>query len=140
MSSSKVMSMFTSANISRKRMCLGEYFVKCWLHACQDAYRCNTVILQYFVKSKDPFTPKRQRQRCDNSLMMLAILFSLKTMESLANILQPHSGATPLFSMRTELQASSQSCRSVDADAWCKRALNDVMEPVSFGRPLALLY
>ena len=25
--------------------------------------------------------------------------------------------------MRTELQASSQSCRSVDADAWCKRAL-----------------
>ena len=28
---------------------------------------------------------KRQRQRCDNSAMMLAILFSLKTMESLQN-------------------------------------------------------
>ena len=30
---------------------------------------------------------------------------------------------TPLFSMRTELIVSLQSCRSVDADAWCKRAL-----------------
>ena len=27
--------------------------------------------------------------------------------------------------MRAESLASSQSCRSVDADAWCKRALND---------------
>ena len=32
--------------------------------------------------------------------------------------------AIPLFSMRTESQALSQSCRSIDADAWCKRALN----------------
>ena len=43
-----------------------------------------------------------------NAVMTLAILFSLKTMESLENGLQPHSGATPLFSMRTELQASLQ--------------------------------
>ena len=34
-----------------------------------------------------------------------------------------HSGVTPLFSMRTKSQASSQSCRSVDADSWCKRTL-----------------
>ena len=37
---------------------------------------------------------KRQRQRHDNSGMMLAILFSLKTMETLENGLQPHSGAS----------------------------------------------
>ena len=45
--------------------------------------------------------------------MTLAILFSLKSMETLENGLQPHSGA------------SSQSCRSIDTDAWCKRALNE---------------
>ena len=55
--------------------------------------------------------------------MILATLFSLKTMESLKNGLQPHSGATPLFFMRTVLLASSQTCHSIDADAWCKRAL-----------------
>ena len=70
-----------------------------------------------------PVYTKRQHQRCDNSAMTLAILFSLKSMESLENRLQPHSGVTPLFSMRTESQESSQSCCSVDADAWCKRAL-----------------
>ena len=37
---------------------------------------------------------KRQRQRCTNSAMMLAILFSLKSMETLENRLQPHSGAS----------------------------------------------
>ena len=42
---------------------------------------------------------ERQRQRRDNSVMTLAILFSSKTMESLENCLQPHSGATQLFSM-----------------------------------------
>ena len=45
--------------------------------------------------------------------MMLAILFSLKSVESLENRL------TPLFLMRTESQALSSS----DADAWCKWAL-----------------
>ena len=57
---------------------------------------------------------KRQRQGCDNSAMMLAILFSLKTMESLKNRV-----ATQLhcFPMRTESLASLQSCRSIDADA-----------------------
>ena len=72
---------------------------------------------------KGPFTTKRQNQRCDNSAMTLAILFSLKTMELLENRLQPHSGVTPLFSIRTESLVSSQSCRCIDADAWCKRAL-----------------
>ena len=48
--------------------------------------------------------------------MTLAILFSLKSVELLENRLQPHSGATPLFSMRTESQVSSQSCRSVVVD------------------------
>ena len=70
-----------------------------------------------------PVYTKRQRQRCDNSAMTLAILFSLKSVESLENRLQPHSGVTPFFSMRTESQASSLSCHRVDADAWCKWAL-----------------
>ena len=70
-----------------------------------------------------PVYTKRQRQHCDNSVMMLANLFSLKLVESLENRLQHHSGATPLFSMRTESQASSLSCCSVDVDAWCKWAL-----------------
>ena len=45
-------------------------------------------------------------------------------MESLQNELQPESGVTPLFSMRTELLALSKSCHIGDADAQCKRALN----------------
>ena len=61
----------------------------------------------------------RQRQRCDNSAKTLAILFSSKTTVSPENGLQSQSGVTPLFSMRTESPASSQSCRSVDTDAWC---------------------
>ena len=40
-------------------------------------------------KSLGPIYIKRQRQRCDNSAMMIAVLFSLKTMESLQNGLQP---------------------------------------------------
>ena len=54
---------------------------------------------------------KRQRQRRNHSVMTLAILFSLKSMEILENGLQSHSGAL------------LQSCCSIDADAWCKRAL-----------------
>ena len=37
-----------------------------------------------------------------------------------------HSVVTPLFSMRTGSLVSSQTCRSVDADAWCKRALTNL--------------
>ena len=47
--------------------------------------------------------------------MTLTILFSLKSVESLENGLQTQSGVTPLFSMSTELQASSLSRHSVDA-------------------------
>ena len=56
--------------------------------------------------------------------MMLAILFSLKTIESLHNGVATHFGATALFSIRPVLLASSQYCRGVDADGQCKRALN----------------
>ena len=34
-----------------------------------------------------------------------------------------HFQATPLFSMKTELLALSQSCFSIDADAQCKQTL-----------------
>ena len=77
-----------------------------------------------------PLYTKHQHQRCDNSVMMLVIQFSLKTMESLENGLQPHSGATVLFSMITVSLASSQRFHSIDSDAWCKGALNP-MQPIS---------
>ena len=38
---------------------------------------------------------KRQCEHCDNSAMTLVILFSLKTVESLENGLQPQSGDVP---------------------------------------------
>ena len=60
--------------------------------------------------------------------MMLETLFSLKTMESLENEFQPHSGVIPSFSIRTELVASSQSCRCVDDDTWCKQAVSGLSE------------
>ena len=51
------------------------------------------------------------------------MLLSLETMESLQNGVATDFEETPLFSMRAVLLASLQSCRSVDADIWCKRAL-----------------
>ena len=51
------------------------------------------------------------------------VLIELKTIESPQKGLQLYSGATPLFSMRTVSLASLQSCRSVDADAWCVHTL-----------------
>ena len=56
-----------------------------------------------------PVYTKHQRRFCDHSVMTLVILFSLKSMETLENGLQTHYGAL------------SQSCCSVNADAWCKR-------------------
>ena len=44
---------------------------------------------------------------------------------TLQNGVATHFQASPLISMRTESLASSQSCRSVDVDAWCKQALTD---------------
>ena len=61
--------------------------------------------------------------------MMLVILFSLKTIESLENGLQPH-----LFSLRTESLAPSQSCCTVDTDAWCKWTLRKTHVCVSVAR------
>ena len=50
-----------------------------------------------------PVYTKRQCQGCDNSVMTLAILFLLKTMESLQIGIAIHFQATPLLSMRTVL-------------------------------------
>ena len=77
-------------------------------------------------KTLGPVYTKCQHQRCDQSVITLAILFLVKTTES-----QPYSGVIPVFSMRTESLASSQSCRSGDADACCKQALTacDGAEP-----------
>ena len=53
---------------------------------------------------KGPFTPSVSV----NAVKTLVIVFSLKTMKSLQNRFATHFEATPLFSMRTESQASSQ--------------------------------
>ena len=73
--------------------------------------------------TKVPFTPSVS----NNSTMTLAILLTLEPMESLQIRIETHFEATPLFSMRAVLLASSQSCHSIDADVWCKRALNPPM-------------
>ena len=70
-----------------------------------------SIIVAYCKRALGPVYTKHQRERFGNSEITLAILFSLKSMETLENLLQPHSGA------------SSQSCCSVDADARYKRAL-----------------
>ena len=69
-----------------------------------------------------------------NTVTMLAILLSLKTIESLQNWVATHIGAIPLFSMRAISLASSQHCRSVDGDAGgqCKQALTDPTSSSSF--------
>ena len=86
-----------------------------------------TTYVRYIVQEGEfvrPVYTKRQSQRCNIiSAMMLAILFSLKTMESIQNGIANHFQATPLFSMKTVMLASLQSCHNVDADAWCKLGL-----------------
>ena len=77
-------------------------------------------------QSSGPVYTKCQQQCCNNSAMTQAILFSLKEMVSLQNGLATHFRAASLFSMRTVLVASLQSCYGVDAGAWCKWALNRV--------------
>ena len=60
-------------------------------------------------------------KRLCSATIFIAILFSLKTMKSLQIGVATHFQGTPLFSTRTVLLVSLQSCRSVDANAWCKR-------------------
>ena len=57
-----------------------------------DDYVC--ICINITVTVYGPVYTKRQRQRCDYFAMMLAILFSLKSMETLENGLQTHSGAS----------------------------------------------
>ena len=59
---------------------------------------------------------KRLRPSYDNSVMMLVILFSLKTMELLQNEVATHFQVTPLF-------FNENTCRSIDTGAGCKWAL-----------------
>ena len=53
------------------------------------------------------FTQKRQHQRCDNSVITLAILFLLKTMDSLQNGFASHFQVSP----------SSNSIASITVEA-----------------------
>ena len=52
-----------------------------------------------------PINTKHQSQCCNKSAMMPAILFSLKTMESLQDGVAIHSQVIPLISMRIELSS-----------------------------------
>ena len=70
-----------------------------------------------------PVYTRHQRQCCDNSGIMLAILFLLKTMGLLQNGVATYFQGTPLFSMRTVLLDSLQSCCCIDADDFCKQPL-----------------
>ena len=76
---------------------------------------------------KGPFTPSVSVK----AAMTLAIPFSLKTMESLQNAVATYFQVTPLISMRIKSLVSSQSCRSLDADVWCKRALRTLLHQSS---------
>ena len=60
-----------------------------------------------------PGYTEHQRQRFDISVMTLATVFSLKTMESLENGLRLQPGVTPLFSMKAVSVALLQH--------WCGR-------------------
>ena len=73
---------------------------------------------------RGPVYTRHQHQYCDNSAMMLGILFSLKIMESFKIEVATHFGVTPLLSMRTVSLESSQSCRSVDAR--CKGVFKEI--------------
>ena len=84
---------YPKANVFRKVLCI-VHQGKTW----NIAFLCTFSLT---VKHKGPFTPSISISTV-TTLMTLAILFSLKTMELLENGLQPHSGVTPLFSMRTE--------------------------------------
>ena len=66
---------------------------------------------------------EHQCQCCANSVMILAIVFLLKTMESHQNGIATHFQETLLFSLRTVSLVLSQSCCCIDADAWCKWTL-----------------
>ena len=67
-----------------------------------------------------PIYTKWQRQHCPNSAMSLVILFSLKTVESLENGLQLHSGVTPLFQWE-------QNRKHHRIDAWYKWVLKTLI-------------
>ena len=54
-------------------------------------------------------------------------------MELLQNGVATYFQSIPLISMRTESQASSQSCSSGDADAWCKQALRSTSSRITYG-------
>ena len=73
--------------------------------------------------TKVPFTPNGNV----TAAMMLVILIENNGVAQ--NGVVTHFRMTSLFSVRTVLLASSQSCRSIDTDAWCKWALMDIIHP-----------
>ena len=78
--------------------------------------------LKWDAQSKDLFTPSDCVNATTTLLWHQQCCLSLKRMESLEYGLQPHSGVTPLISMRTLLLASSHICGIIDSDTRCKQA------------------
>ena len=100
----------------------------------------NTETSWHQVRAYGPVYNKRQCQCCNDSVMMLVIVFLLKSMESLQNGVATHFQVTPLFSMRTESLATLQNCRSVDGDVWCKQALKLVCISVVLQTPFDISF
>ena len=70
-----------------------------------------------------PVYTKRQRQRRDNSAM---ILFSLKNNRAAPEwVCNPFSSDSIDFNENRIASVIARSSRDVDADAWCKRTLNN---------------
>ena len=103
--------MFESSRIWRQRS-----KKKCKRYMWMNLYNQSIGMVTYLL---GPIYTKRQVI----GEMTLAILFSLKTMESLQNEVATLFQATPLFSMRIVSLASSQSFHNVDTDARYKWAL-----------------
>ena len=75
------------------------------------------------IKTIDSTLENPVGARLHHTAMTLAILFSLKTMESLQNGVASHFGVTALFSIKPVLLALSHYWPSIDAEAQCEWAL-----------------
>ena len=99
----------------QKRFLLNSTLKKLWLRQGEQQALKTEIMVYFFIYNGNAYLgfiyTKRQRKHSDNSTMTLAILLSLKTMESLQNGVTTHFQVTPLLSLRTESLASPQS--------WC---------------------
>ena len=94
-----------------------EWICRCFVKVIWTKWRvCELLGVLIHQHLTGPVYTEHQSQHCDNSAIMLVILFSLKTMESLQNGLQPISSDAIVFnenSMASVITELSQYWR------WC---------------------